>query len=63
MKNNLKKEIKLVLKANGYEAKETYVDAVAEYIMMTKNMTGEEYDVKTWLKDTEINYPEELVEA
>lgn len=37
-----------------------YASAAAEYIQTVREETGEDYSVERWLRDTKMNYPEDL---
>lgn len=63
--DSLKREIKRKLKNAGYdveaEGADNLIEAAAEYIEMTRDFESDkDYSVDTWIKETELNYPEEL---
>lgn len=62
--DSLKREIKRTLNRYGYntevEGADEYITAAAEYIEMSRDYSSGDYSVEDWLKDTELNYPEDL---
>lgn len=62
--DGLKREIKRTLDRYGYntevEGADEYITAAAEYIEMSRDYSSGDYSVEDWLKDTELNYPEDL---
>lgn len=61
--NEVYSELLNVLNAEGYDVNTSevtsYAYAAADYIV---NMAGPGYTVRQWLKDTKMNYPEDLDE-
>lgn len=59
----LEKDVRNVLKRNGYdvtvEGADAYITAAAEFIDLGRSF-GDTDSVEEWLKNTELNYPEDL---